>query len=173
MLCTICISAVENQQIPIFDKKVFEKVRSIHEFWDMMKGLLTIVNFELLKLIADISGSKVAYDILKEDFLQKFNPSAIEDMRPYWELEPCLDFPMLVLKVQVSTEKVQVSTEKKVTLKFIKSVTEMISKQHKVNEYALHFFKAERDPVVLCYYILRSVHLYLATHYFKTKSPTI
>ena len=152
LLCAT--SAVKNKQIPIFDKEVLEKIRSIDEFWERLRGLLKICNVELLKCIVEISGCKEAQDVL-EEFLPKFIPAAVEDLERYWEEERWVELPMPVLSVTMCCNKF--------SLKVIKSVEEMMSKIYKTNEYALHFFRAEQDPVILHYHVSQSLSTYIDT----------
>ena len=158
LIAQLCAtSAVKHKQkykqIPIFDKEVFEKIESIDEFWERLRGLLTICNFDLVKFVLEISDCIEAQDILK-DFLPKFDPSAVEDLEPYWEYEPWVRLPMPVLSATVDIEKF--------SLKVIKSFEEMMLKIYELNECALHFIRAEQGPVVLHYYITKSLSSYIA-----------
>ena len=146
-------SAVKHKQSPIFDKKEFEKVKSVDEFWERLRGLLTIFNFDLFKHIVEISGCRAAQDILK-DFLPRFDPSAIEDLDAFCMLEnkPWEELPMRVLKAIMPTDKF--------TLKLVKFAKEKMSEAYQLNEYALYFFKAEWGSVVLHYYTPQSLLSY-------------
>ena len=141
-------SAVKHEQSPIFDKKVFEKVNSVDEFWERLRGLLTIFNFDLFKHIVEISGCREAQDILK-DFLPRFDPSAIEDLDAFCMLENerWERLPTHGVKAAVATDKF--------TLKCVNSVKKVLSE---LTKCALHFFEVKpQGSVVFLHYITESL----------------
>ena len=151
-LCAI--SAVRNKNVPLFDKDVFEKIRSIDDFWKELRGLWTIFDYDLLKYIVKISQCNKAQDILSE-FLSRIDPSAIEDVdmmlhckAEHWEgsLKP-------VLRIKVNAEQC--------TPKVRKAVEEVVKKTYKLDKYSLHLVCIKKGCIELFYYISRPLKSYL------------
>jgi len=152
-LCAI--SAVRNKKnVPLFDKDVFEKVKSVDDFWKWLNGFWNIFDYELLWYVIELSGCRKAQEILKE-FLSRIDPSAIEDVdlvldckSEEWEgsLKP-------VLRIKVNAEKC--------TLNVKKDVEEIVSKMYNLNKYALHFQGIKEGCIELLYYISKPLKLYL------------
>ena len=151
-LCAI--SAVRNKNVPLFDKDVFEKIRTIDDFWKELRGFWTIFDYDLLKYIVKISQCNKAQDILNE-FLLKIDPASIEDVDmmlhckvEHWEgsLKP-------VLRIKVNAEECtqNVKTE----------VEEVVKKTYELDKYALHFVCIKKGCIELFYYISRSLKSYL------------
>ena len=148
------VSAVKNEEVPLFDEDVFENVKSIDDFCKKLKEFCTIFNYELLEYIVEISECKEAQDILKE-YLSKTNLSAIKDMdlllcckrEEHWE---GLLIPMLRIKVNID----------KCTLNIKKSVERIVSKIYKLDKYDF-CFKGIEKGIELLYYISKPLKLYL------------
>jgi len=151
-LCTI--SAVSNKNVPLFDEDVFEKIKSIDEFWKILRTFWNIFDYELLWYVIELSECKDAQKIF-EEFLSRIDPSAIEDAdlvlhctEEQWKgsLKP-------VLRIKVNAEKC--------TLNVKKDVEEIVSKTYNLNKYALHFQGIKEGCIELLYYISEPLKSYL------------
>jgi len=151
-LCTI--SAVSNKKVPLFDEDVFEKVKSIDEFWRKLRRFWKIFDYDLLWYVVEVSGCREAQDIL-EEFLSRIDPSAIEDVDlvlhckvEEWEgvLEP-------VLRIKVNAEEC--------TLNVKKDVKEIVSKKYNLDKYFLCFQGIKEGCIELLFYISRPLKSYL------------
>ena len=75
-LCTI--SAVKSKNVPLFDKDVFKRIKSIYDFWRELRSFWNIFDYEILRIVIDISDCKEAQVIL-DKFLSRTDPSSIKD----------------------------------------------------------------------------------------------
>ena len=76
-LCAI--SAVRNKNVPLFDEDVFERIKSIDEFWRKLRNFWNIFDYELLGYVVKVSECGEAQEIF-EEFLSRIDPSAIENV---------------------------------------------------------------------------------------------
>ena len=151
-LCAI--SAVRNKKVPLFDEDVFEKIKSVYEFWRRLRIFWNIFDYDLLQYVVEISDCKEAQEIY-EDFLSRIDPSAIEDVDLVLhcrkeEHEGSLN---PVLRIKVNTEKCTLSIKEK--------VEEIVSKTYNLSKYALHFHSIKEGCIELLYYISKSLKIYL------------
>ena len=49
------ISAVRNKNVPLFDEDVFERIKSIDEFWRKLRNFWNIFDYELLEYVVEVS----------------------------------------------------------------------------------------------------------------------
>ena len=151
-LCTI--SAVSNKNVPLFDEDVFEKVKSIDEFWRRLRSFWNIFDYELLWYVIEVSECREAQEIF-EEFLSRIDPSAIEDADLVLDcrVEERVGSLKPVLRIKVNAEKC--------TLNVKKDVEEIVSKTYNLNKYALHFQGIKEGCIELLYYISKPLKLYL------------
>ena len=151
-LCTI--SAVKTKKVPLFDEDVFEKIKSIDQFWRKLRGCWSIFDYELLQCVIDISECKEAQDILDE-FLSRIDPSAIEDVdlvlhcreeNQEGSLKP-------VLRIKVNNKKCTPNIKRMVKAK--------VSKAYDLDKYALCFRGIKKGCIELLYYISKPLKLHI------------
>ena len=151
-LCAI--SAVKTKNVPLFDEDVFEKIKSIDNFWRKLRNFWTIFDYELLLYIIEISNCREAQEIF-EDFLSRIDPTAIEDadLVLYCKEEHREGSLKPTLRVKVKTAKCTPN---------IKSmVEEIVSKAYNLDKYALRFQGIKEGCIELLYYISKPLKLYL------------
>ena len=151
-LCTI--STVKNKKVPLLDKDVFEKTKSIDDLWDILAKFFGIFDYELLWCVIEISECKEARQILDE-FLSKIDPSAIEDVDlvPYCKVEHHEGSLKPVLRIKVNS--------KECTPDIKQQVEEIVSEVYELNKYALCFRGIKEGCIELLYYISKSLKTYL------------
>lgn len=151
-LCAI--SAVRNKDVPLFDKDVFEKIRSIDDFWKVLRGFWTIFNYDLLIYIVKISQCSKAQDILNE-FLSRIDPSSIEDvdMMLHCKVEHWEGSPKPVLRIKVNAEKCTQNIEKE--------IKDIVKETYELDKYALRLVGIKKGCIELFYYISRPLKSYL------------
>ena len=151
-LCAI--SAVRNKKVPLFDEDVFDRIKSVDEFWRRLRFFWNIFDYELLQYIIEISDCAEAQEII-QDFLSRIDPSAIEDadlvLHCREEKHEGLLKPVLRIKVNA----------KKCTLSIKRRVEEIVSKSYDLNKFALHFHGIRDGCIELLYYISKSLKIYL------------
>ena len=161
-LCAI--SAVKNKKVPLFDEDMFERIKSIDQFWRKLRIFWNIFDYELLECVIKVSDCGEAQKIY-EEFLSRVDPSVIEDVdlvlycgeeHQEGSLKP-------VLRIKVNTEKC--------TLNIKKKVEEIVSKRYNLDKYALRFQGIKEGCIELLYYISRPLSLYLME--FKISEGTI
>ena len=161
-LCAI--SAVKTKKVPLFDEDMFEKVKSINDFWKMLRGFLSIFDYDLLQCIIEISECTEARNIL-EEFLSRIDPSAIQDIGlvlhcGVLEREGSLK-PVLRIKVN----------SRECTLEIKHMVEKVVSEAYDLNMYALCFQGIKEGCIELLYYISKSLKLYLI--HFKISEDSL
>ena len=161
-LCTI--SAVKNKEVPLFDPDVFEKIKSIDDFWKILKNFLRIFDYELLLYVVEISECKDAQQIF-EEFLSKIDPSAITDMDlvPYCKVEHPEGSLKPVLRIKV---KIKICTSD-----VKKQVEEIVSQAYDLEKYALCFQGIREGCIELLYYISQPLKTYVLQ--FKLSKNTL
>ena len=150
-LCTM--SAVKNKNVPLFDGDIFEKVKSIDEFWKRLRMFWSIIDYDLLWFVIELSECKKAQEILKE-FLSRIDPSVIEDVdlvlhckEEHWDgsLKP-------VLRIKINAEKC--------SLDIIQKAKEIISEKFELKKYSLRFKGIKSGCVELLHHISKAMMLY-------------
>ena len=161
-LCAI--SAVKNKKVPLFDEDVFERIKSIGEFWRKLRIFWNIFDYELLEYVIKVSDCGEAQRIF-EEFLSKIDPSVIEDVDLvlYCGEESQEGSLKPVLRIKVNTEKC--------TLNIKKQVEEIVSKTYNLDKYALRFQGIKEGCIELLYYISKPLQSYLLQ--FKISEGTI
>ena len=160
-LCAI--SAVKSKKVPLFDEDVFEKIKSIDDFWKMLRSFLTIFSYELLLYVVKISECKEAQQILKE-YLSKVDLSALEDVDLvlYCNKE-CQEGSLKpVLRIKVNIEECTPDVKKR--------VEEIVSKAYNLDKYALCFQGIKEGCIELLYYVSKSLRIYLLLQFKVSKS---
>ena len=149
-------SAVRNKNVPLLDKDVFSKIKSIDDFWKELRGFWTIFDYDLLILIIEISQCGEAQDIFNE-FLSRIDPSTIKDTdlvlhctEERWKgsLKP-------VLRIKVNAEECTPDVKE--------DVKEVVSKVYKLKKYALHLVYIKRGCIEFFFYISKPLKLHLIT----------
>ena len=150
-LCTI--SGVKNKNVPLFDGDIFEKVKSIDEFWKRLRMFWSIIDYDLLRFVVELSECEKAQDILKE-FLSRIDPSVIEDVdlvlhckEEQWDgsLKP-------VLRIKVND--VNCGSD------IVQKAKEIISEKYNLQKYSLRFKGIKNGCVELLYHISKAMMLY-------------
>ena len=151
-LCAI--SVVSNKKVPLFDKDVFEKIKSINEFWKELRIFWNIFDYDLLRYIIQISKCREG-EIVLDEFLSKIDPSAIEDVDLvlHCRVEHREGSLKPVLRIKINAEKCTPSIQKQ--------VKEIVSKTFDLKEYTLCFKGIKKGCVELSYYISQGVASYL------------
>ena len=147
-LCAI--SAVSNKNVPLFDKDVFEKIKSINEFWRELRMSWNIFDYDLLRFIIMVSKCKEAQTIF-DKFLSSIDPSAIEDVDLvlHCRVEHREGLLKPVLRIKINAEKCTVNIQRK--------AKEMVSEKFKLKKYVLHFKGIKKGCIELLYYISQGV----------------
>lgn len=151
-LCAI--SAVKNKNVPLFDKDVFEKIKSVDDFWRELRYFWNIFDYEFLQIVIKISRCREAQMIL-DDFLSRIDPSAIEDadLVLYCKVEHREGSLRPELRIKVKAEKCTPN---------IKSMAkEIVSKTYDLEKYVLRFQGIKEGCIELLYYISKPLKLYL------------
>ena len=147
-LCAI--SAVSDKNVPLFDKDVFEKMKSINEFWRELRIFWNIFDYDVLRFIVKVSRCKEAQVILDE-FLSRIDPSLIEDVdlvlhckvkHKEGSLKP-------VLRIKVNAEKCTTNIQKK--------IKKTVSENFNLQKYSLCFIGIKKGCIELLYYVSNKV----------------
>ena len=148
------ISAVKNQKVPLFDEDVFEKIKSIDEFWKKLKNFWNIFDYELLQFVVEISDCREAKDIFK-NFLSRIDPSAIEDedLVLHCQVQNREGSLKPVLRIKVNSEKC--------TLDIRKMVEATVSEAYNLHKYTLRLQGIKKGCVELLYYISKPLKVFL------------
>ena len=150
-LCSI--SAVKNKKlkVPLFDTGVFEKIKSIDDFWKVIEVFLRVFDYELLWLVVEVSKCGEAQQIFKE-FSSNFDPSTIIDMdlELYCEMDHREGSLKPVLRIKVDS--------KECTTDVKKQVEEIVSTVYNLDKYALCFQGIKEG---LLYYVSQPLRTYL------------
>ena len=150
-LCAI--SAVKDKNVPLFDDDVFEKIKSIDEFWKKLRMFWNIFDYELLQYIVDISDCTEAQSVFQE--FKSSIPSAIKDKdlvlhcteeHPEGSLKPGL-------RIKVNTNYCTIEIKEK--------VKKIVSESYNLHEYTLRFLAINDGCIELLYYISKPLKLYL------------
>ena len=153
-LCAI--SAVKDRKVPLFDKGVFEKIKSIDEFWRKLRIFWNFFDCKLLQCVVETSHCKEAQEIF-EEFLLKIDPLTIidvEELEVYHREEHEEGSLKPMLRITVKTEKC--------TLNIKRQVEEIVSETYNLNRYALYFQDIKESSCIdLLYYISKPLKLYI------------
>ena len=150
-LCTI--SAVKVKKVPLLDEDVFTKITSVDELWKDLRAFWSIYDYDLLRFIIKITKCKEAQSIL-EEFLSRIDPKIIEDVDlvldcKEYQREGSLK-PLLRIKVNTEICTVYIKTK----------VEETVSKNYKLEEYALCFKGIKEGCIELLYHISKAMMEY-------------
>ena len=151
-LCTI--SAVSNKNVPLFDKDVFKKIRSIDEFWKSLRTFWNIYDYDLLRFIIKITRCGEAQKTMQE-FLSRIDPSTIKDVDLvlHCRVEQREGSLMPTLRIKVNAEDCTCDIQQK--------VKKVVSKKFNLEEYTLHFKGIKEGCIELLYHISEPVKSYL------------
>jgi len=133
---------------------MFDKVKSIEDFWKMLRGFFSIFDYDLLQCIVEISECTEARNVF-EEFLSRIDPSAIRDVDLvlHCGVEDRQGALKPVLRIKVNS--------KECTLEIKNMVEEIVSKAYDLNTYALCFQGIKEGCIELHYFISKSLKLYL------------
>ena len=148
------ISAVKNKEVPLFDPDVFEKIKSIDDFWKILTNFLRIFDYELLLCVLELSECIDAQKIF-EEFLSKIDPSAITDVDlvPYCKVEHPEGSLKPVLRIKVNIIICTSDIKKK--------VEEIVSQTYDLEKYSLCFQGIKEGCIELLYYISQPLKMYV------------
>ena len=151
-LCAI--SAVTGKKIPIFDKKMFKKVKSTDDLWKVLRNLGRIFNYELLWYIVEISECKEAQDVIVDFTGEKVGPLAVKNVDlAHCSTEKSLEEPrMPVLRIKVKF--------KESTLESQENAEKILSEVYSLSKFALHF-QCIKNSCELVYHISDPLKKYL------------
>ena len=151
-LCAV--SAVSNKNVPLFDKNVFARIRSVDEFWKSLRTFWNIYDYDLLRLIVRIAKCGEAKKIL-EEFLSRIDPSTLEDVDLviHCRVDEIEGLLMPTLRIKVNAEKCTNDVKQK--------VKKIVSKKFNLEEYALRFKGIKDGCIELLYHISEPVKSYL------------
>ena len=151
-LCTI--STVKNKKVPLFDHDVFEKIKSVDDFWKILTKFLGIFDYELLWCVVEITECREAQQIF-EEFLSKINPSAIVGVNLvlHCKVEHQEGLLKPVLRIKVKSEECTPDVEEQ--------VKKIVLKVYELDKYALCFQGIKEGCIELLYYISKPLKLYL------------
>ena len=151
-LCAI--SAVKNKKVPLFDEDVFERIKSIDDFWRKLRSFWNIFDYEFLQYIVELSDCREA-QVIFEEFLSTIDPSAIEDVELvlHCRVEDQEGLLKSVLRIKVNTDKCTLSIKRR--------VEEIVSKTYDLDKYALRFQGIKEGCIELLYYISKPLKLHL------------
>ena len=151
-LCAI--SVTKNKNVPLFDKNLFEEVKSIDDFWNKLRGFWTIFDYELLECIVEVSDCEEARQIFT-DFVSRIDPSAIEDANLvlHCKVEHWEGSPMPVLRIKVNAEECTSDVKK--------SVENIVSKSYELDKYKFCFRGIKKGCIELVYCISKPLMVYL------------
>ena len=151
-LCAI--SAVKSKDVPLFDKDIFKRTKSINEFWQELRSFWNIFDYELLEYVIEISDCNEAREIF-ENFLSRIDPSVIENVDLVLHCKVLHQEGLLkpILRIKVNADKF--------TLNVKKRVEEMISKAYDLEKYALRLQGIKKGCIELLYYISKPLKVYL------------
>ena len=161
-LCAI--TAVKNENVPLFDEDVFERIQSIDEFWKRLRDQWNLFDYELLEYIINISECREAKEIFK-DFFSSFDPSAIEDVGLVLDCRVKDREGLLkpVLRIKVKAERCTSH------IKYM--VKKIVSEKFDLEKYTLRLQSIKKGCVELSHYISQSLRTYLL--YFKFSKHTL
>ena len=151
-LCSI--SVTKNKNVPLFDKDLFEEVKSIDDFWKKLRGFWTIFDYDLLECVVEVSDCVEAQQIFR-DFFSRINPSTIEDadLVLHCKVEHWEGSLMPVLRIKVNVEKCTSDVKK--------SVENIVSKAYELDKYKFCFKGIKNGCIELVYCISKSLKSYL------------
>ena len=151
-LCAI--SAVKSKDVPLFDKDIFERTKSINEFWRELRSFWNIFDYELLEYVIEISDCREAREIF-ENFLSRIDPSVIENVDLVLHCAEKHQEGLLkpILRVKVNADKF--------TLNVKKRVEEMVSRVYDLEKYTLRLQGIKEGCIELLYYISKPLKVYL------------
>jgi len=150
-LCTI--SAVSNKNVPLFDEDVFEKVKSIDEFWRRLRMFWNIFDYDLPQFVIKISECREA-QVIFEEFLSRIDPSAIEDVDLvlHCRVEERVGSLKPVLRNKVNAEKC--------SLDVVQEVKKIVSETYDLKIYSLRFKGIKEGCIELSYYISKAMTMH-------------
>ena len=151
-LCAI--SAVSNKNVPLFDKDVFEKIKSINEFWKELRMFWNIFDYDLLWFIIMVSKCEEA-QVIFDEFLSRIDPSAIEDVDLvlHCRVEHREGLLKPVLRIKINAKKCTVNIQRK--------AKEMVSEKFNLKKFVLCFKGIKKGCIELLYYISQGVASYV------------
>ena len=149
-LCSISVTKIKN--VPLFDKNLFEGIKSIDDFWNKLRGFWTIFDYELLECVIEVSGCMEAQQILR---VSRIDLLAIEDAElalhckeEHWE-----GSLMPVLRIKINAEECTPDVKK--------SIEKIILKKFNLEKFKICFKGIRKDCIELVYCISKSLKLYL------------
>ena len=159
------ISAVRNRNVPLFDKEVFTKIKSVEEFWKTLSTFWNIFDYDLLRFIIKITKCKGAQKVL-EEFLSRIDPTIIEDadLVLHCRVEQNEGWPKPKLRIKINAEKC--------TSDIRKEVEKTVSKIYDLQQCTLCFKGIKEGCIELLYHISKAVMTYLLHHKITGKVLT-
>lgn len=146
-------SAVSHKKVPIFDDDISDKVKSVDELWQKLKGFWNILDYDILILVIKLADCSEAQKIL-DNFLEKIDFSALKDddlILHYKIFEEKLARP--VLRVKVNAARCTVYIKQKVKV--------LISDTFDVKKYSLRLKGIKEGCVEFIFYVSKAVMSYL------------
>jgi len=150
-LCTI--SAVKHKKVPLFDEDVFQKVTTVEELWRRMRSFWSILDYDILIYVLDITDCKEANEIFKK-FMSTIDSASLKDVDLVLS---CKEYegeglkPLLRIKI----------SEKQCTQEVQEKVKELVSKKFNLHKYSLCFKTIKEGCIELLYEVSNTVSSYL------------
>ena len=147
-------SAVRMRNVPLFDEKVFKKVKTISELWERLSNFWTIFDYEILLLVIRLSKCNEAKKAI-DNFLAKIDPSAFEDedlvlrCKVYKEE----DFVRPLLRVKIKADNCNIELTKK--------VKDIISTKFNLEDFSLQFVGIKEGCIEIIFCISTATMSYL------------
>lgn len=160
-LCAI--SAVKMRKIPLFDKDVFQEVRSIDDLWKTLKNFWNIFDYDILITVIDLSECFEARVEL-DKFLNRIDMSALQHLEPilYYKVHK-QELELPVLRVKVNIEKCEKNC--------LDNVRELISEVFMLRKYSLRFKGIKEGCIEIILWVSKAVMSYLL--YFKLTKENV
>ena len=143
-------SVVRNKKYLYLMKMYLKKVKSIDEFWKRLSKFWSIIDYDLLRYVIELSECKKAQEIF-EEFLSRTDPSATEDVDLvlHCKVEDWEGSPKPVLRIKINAENCSFSVSQK--------AKEVVSEKYNVKN--IRFILNASKRVVLSY-ISKAVMMY-------------
>ena len=144
-------SAVKNNNIPLFNEDVFEKVTTTDKLWNKF---WSIFNYDVLIILLKLVKCKKADEIFKK-FLSRFDISTFEDM------DLMLDYKIYERQGSKPWLRIKVKTEK-CTILIKRKVEETLSLMLNLKGYFLYFKGVKEGCAELVYEISNAMMSYFS-----------
>ena len=149
------ISAVKDQDVPLLDEDVFQRVNTIDELWNILRKYWTMYNYDILTSIVDMAECSEATNIY-EGFMSQIDCASLKGA-PSDTILKCE-----VYERQGSKPELRVKIrEKECTMKVETRVKKVLGKKYNLKDYALNLKGIKEGCFELIYEISNALEAYL------------